>query len=471
MESGSEINLLGLAPDGQALVYANYIGDDLHVQELVKAMGFNEISLPKNNRFVSEIIKEKEEQVDANLKRIEELENKLREFAEDANRLELLNDQIASLRELKTAPVRLTLETAYLEGWLRNDQIDVLEKAIKKATQVYDLEIVEPREDEVSPTYTKNNRFVSAFEAVTNMFSRPQPGEVDPNPAMSIWFWFIFGMMMGDVGYGILMFVIFFALIKIKKPKGESIKLYKLLLYSSITTVFWGVMFGSYFGYSLWKPVLLDPISDMQTLLVISLVVGALHVITGILVGAYNNIIQGKWLDAIFDQFSWVILIVGAGLIFVPSLNRVGIALAITGAVIILFTAGRAKKNIFSKLLGGLGSLYGATGYASDILSYSRILALSLSTAVIGMVMNILAEMVMGSFIGYIAAAAIYLVGHLFNLVMGLLSAYVHDSRLQYIEFFGKFYEGGGYPFAPLSYNLKYIDEVNEKVEIKQEVL
>ncbi|NLD26551.1 MAG: V-type ATP synthase subunit I [Acholeplasmataceae bacterium] len=470
LEAGSEFKILGSAPEGQALVFANYLPEDAQIMEKVKALGFNEINLPKLDRFVAEILTEKEEALRLNQENREQLENRLQELAKEAKQLEVLNDQVASVSELKKAPVTLTLDTAYFEGWVRSDQVQILEKAVKKATSVYDLEIVDPDPEDNPPTYTKNNRFVSAFETVTNMFSRPNQGDVDPNPVMSIWFWIIFGMMMGDAGYGLVMFILFFVLIRMKKPRGDSVKLYKMLMYSSITTVFWGIMFGSYFGYT-WNPILLVPLDDLLKFLIVSLIVGALHVITGILVAAYNDIRQGKIWNAIFDRFSWVLVIVGAGFLFIPSLSIAGIVLALTGALTILLTAGRTKKGIFGKLGSGLYSLYGVTGYASDILSYSRILALSLSSAVIGMVMNMLAEMVMGSVIGYFFAAIIYLIGHVFNLVMGLLSAYVHDSRLQYIEFFGKFYEGGGYPFTPLSYKLKYIDEVNEKEKTKQEVL
>lgn len=470
LEAGSEFKILGLGSEGQAVVLANYLPEDQQIMEKVKALGFNEINLPKLDHYAAEIIKGKDDMLQNNQEERAQLETRLQELAGEAKKLEVLNDQLASIGELKKAPVTLTLETAYFEGWVRSDQVHLLEKAVEKATPVYDLELVDPAPEETPPTYTKNNRFFSAFETVTNMFSRPNQNDVDPNPVMSIWFWIIFGMMMGDVGYGLVMFILFYALIRMKKPRGDSVKLYKMLMYSSITTIFWGIMFGSYFGYT-WNPILLEPLTDLTEYLFVSLIVGALHVITGILVAAYNNIKQGKLLDAVLDQFSWVLVIIGGGLLFVPALSKAGIVLAVTGALIILFTAGRAKKGIFGKLAGGLGSLYGATGYASDILSYSRILALSLSTAVIGMVMNLLAEMVMGSVIGYLLGAIIYLVGHVFNLVMGLLSAYVHDSRLQYIEFFGKFYEGGGYPFTPLSYKLKYIDDVNEKVETKQEVL
>ena len=206
---------------------------------------------------------------------------------------------------------------------------------------------------------------------------------------------------------------------------------------------------------------------DILDYLILSIVVGGLHLISGYLIKAYANIRDGKLLDALFDNFAWIFLITGIGLLFIESVSKVGIALAITGAALIVLTHGRSSKNIFGKLGKGLYSLYNSVGVFSDILSYSRILALSLSSAIIGMVMNILAELLQGIFIGIVMSAFVYIIGHAFNLAMGLHSAYVHDSRLQYIQFFGKFYEGGGVEFKPLSMNLKHIDKIEiEKVEI-----
>ncbi|MFA7367832.1 MAG: V-type ATPase 116kDa subunit family protein, partial [Bacilli bacterium] len=170
--------------------------------------------------------------------------------------------------------------------------------------------------------------------------------------------------------------------------------------------------------------------------------------------------------DIFFDQLSWILLLLGIGLFaggstILPILTNIGIGMIIYSVTIIIIFGGRKKDNIFGKIIGGVGSLYGITGYMSDILSYSRLLALGLSTAVVGMVMNMLAGMIQGSVIGFALSIIVYIIGHSFNLVMGLLSAYVHDSRLQYIEFFGKFYDGGGEKFVPLSLKLKHIKKVN----------
>jgi len=232
-------------------------------------------------------------------------------------------------------------------------------------------------------------------------------------------------------------------------------------MFSGITTMFWGALFGSYFGAT-WNPILLEPMKDPLKMLVLSLILGALHIISGLLVKVYANIKSKQYFAALVDQGSWILIIVGLGMLFLPKFNQAGTILLIIGAAMIVLFAGRQNKNIFGRLGSGLYSLYGATSYMSDILSYSRILALSLSTAVIAMVMNMLAGMVQGSVIGFIFSIVIYLVGHVFNLLMGLLSAYVHASRLQYIEFFGKFYEGGGYEFKPLSLKLNHINQIKE---------
>ena len=274
---------------------------------------------------------------------------------------------------------------------------------------------------------------------------------------MAPWYWIIFGLMMGDAGYGLLMVLGIGLFKKLKKPRGEFGKLVNVLFFSGFTTILWGVLFGSYFGET-WHPILFVPLDDPMRMLIFCAVLGLLHMFSGMAVQMAASIKAGRFWDAIFDQFSWMMLLAGLGLLFLPQTRTVGAALAVAGAVIVLFTAGRAKKGVFGKIIGGFGGLYGITSYMSDILSYSRILALSLSSGVVGMVMNLLAGMVGGTAVGFVFSLLIYVVGHIFNLAMGLLSAYVHDSRLQYIEFFNKFYEGGGYAFRPLQINPRFVD-------------
>ena len=375
--------------------------------------------------------------------------------------LEILRDQQEAKEAREDAPFGETVETVFLEGWVRSDRTSRVEKAVARVTDCYELSFRDPEEGETPPTVTQNNRFISQFETITDMFSRPSNGEMDPNPVMGPWYWLIFGLMMGDAGYGLMMLVGIWGFKKLMKPRGDMAKLVNVLFYSSFTTIFWGIIFGSYFGET-WHPILFAPLDNPMGMLVFCMIIGVLHIFTGMIMKMVEDAKAGHFWDGVFDQLSWMILITGLGLLFLEPTRTVGMVLAIAGAAIILLTAGRAKKGIVGKVVGGFGGLYNITGYMSDILSYSRILALSLATGVVGMVMNLLAGMIQGSVIGFIFSLLIYAVGHVFNLAMGLLSAYVHDSRLQYIEFFNKFYEGGGYAFRPLKVDPRYVEVVDQ---------
>lgn len=418
--------------------------------------GFEKTSIPLEQGLVGDAVKQSKEAVRTAQETLDKRQEELHALASQSHAPQLLCEQYRAQSELEDAPFIETAQTVLLEGWVPADELENAEKAIKSVTAVYDLSARDPLPDEDVPTKLHNNKTVSQFEGITNMFSVPKYGGYDPNAVMAPWYWVIFGMMMGDAGYGLMMVVLILLFKKLLKPKGETAKLANVLLYSSITTILCGVLFGSYFGET-WHPILFSPLDDPVRMLILTMVLGVAHIFTGLIVQIINNVKAGHWLDAIFDQVSWILVISGLGLFFIKPARTVGIVLAVVGAVIILFTAGRAKKGVVGKITGGLVGLYGVTSYLSDILSYSRILALSLATGVVGMVMNMLAGMIQGSVIGFIFSLVIYIVGHVFNLVLGLLSAYVHDCRLQYIEFYGKFYEGSGKLFRPLSINPKYI--------------
>ncbi|MGI6193609.1 MAG: V-type ATP synthase subunit I, partial [Christensenellales bacterium] len=387
----------------------------------------------------------------------ETLKESLKKLAEKRDELEILLDQRATEHERQSTPATTTDYTFCLKGWVMAKKEDKVRKAVESVTDAFVLSFDDPAEDEQPPTVTKNRKFITPFESITDMFSRPDPREVDPNPVMAPWYWLIFGMMMGDAGYGAAMALAFGLFLKIAKPRGDFQKLVKVLLYSSITTAFWGVMFGSYFGAEWFPPVLFIPLNEPVNTLLLCMVLGALHIFSGIILSMVNCFRAGDWQAALFDNLSWIILLTGIGMMFVEPLSQVGTYVAIFGAAVIVFTAGRANKGI-KKITGGLLSLYGVTGHLSDILSYSRILALVLSSGVVAMVFNLLAGMVQGSVLGFVMSILIYLIGHVFNLAMGLLSAYVHASRLQYIEFFGKFYQGNGHPFEPMSVKAAHVD-------------
>ncbi len=419
-------------------------------------IGFEAVTLPLQTGLVFRALADARGQLEETQALADRQTKELQTLAESTDAPFLLCEQYRAQSDLEDAPFLQTTETAILEGWTPEKRLKDLEKAVQSVTEIYDLSARDPEEGEDVPIELQNNHVVSQFEGITNMFSVPQYGGYDPNAVMAPWYWLIFGMMMGDAGYGLLMAVLILILKKLMKPKGETAKLMQVLLYSSVTTILCGVLFGSYFGET-WHPILFSPLDDPVKMLIVTLGIGVAHIFTGLIVQIVNQCRAHHFADAIFDQVSWMLVIGGICLIFLKPARTVGIILAAVGAGIILCTAGRAKKGVVGKITGGLVGLYGITNYLSDILSYSRILALSLATGVVGMVMNMLAGMIQGSVIGFILSLLIYIVGHVFNLVLGLLSAYVHDCRLQYIEFYGKFYDGGGRLFKPLSINPKYI--------------
>lgn len=446
------------------VVFAVFREDEGIVLESIKNLGFTEVTLPLENKYTSEIVTSLELKLTNNLTKIEQLNQMLKDCAKQSEELELLADQVASAAGRKRAELVETEATVYLEGWVRSDRIDRFEKSIQSITEYYDLELSDPTEDQKPPTVTKNNRFVSAYESITNMFSIPDPYELDPNPTMAFWYWFIFGMMMGDAGYGAVMIIIIGIMIKKMNPKGNMRKLFLVLFYGGFSTILWGVLYGSYFGYT-WNPILVEPMGDPLKMLIISIIVGVIHLISGLLVKAWSNFKKKDYIAVLADSFSWIMMLVGLGMLFLPATAPIGKWIAISGAAIIVLFAGRTQKNPVGRIGLGLYSLYGASSYLGDILSYSRILALAMSSAALAMVMNLLVDMLSTSVIGIIGGVLVFLIGHIFNLAMGLLSAYVHASRLQYIEFFGKFYSGGGYAFTPLEMQLKHIDNVNDSIK------
>lgn len=457
-----DLTVLAMGAEGRAVLLILYKAGEGELIQQIKEIGFTEATPPRAEGVPQAIC-------EANLAEIGRL-NEEKTAIEEAvaglvghkQDLELLTEQYLAQNERDNVPYAETAETICLYGWICADREDVIHRAIEETTEVYDFHCEDPQEGEIPPTVTRNSHFLSQFEAITAMFALPLPGDIDPAPIAGPWFWIIFGMMMGDVGYGAIMLVLFYLYRKVKKPKGQSLQIINILLYSSFPTIIFGVLFGSYFGET-WNPIFLAPMDNPMGMLIFTLVVGMLHIFSGMGIAMAQDIKNGHVLDAIFDQLSWMVLLTGLGFLFLPALAAAGKWMAIAGAVVILCTAGRSEKSIFGKIKGGVLGLYGISSYFSDILSYSRIMALSLATGVIGMVMNLLAHMISGSIIGFIFALLIYLVGHAFNLVMSLLSAYVHDSRLQYIEFFNKFYEGGGIVFRPLSVKSKFIDVVDSE--------
>lgn len=361
-----------------------------------------------------------------------------------------------------------------LSGWIIKDEADKVKKVLDKYNCYY--QIADPAAGEEPPVKLKNSPLVKPFELITEMYSLPTPDGIDPTPAIMPFFILFFGMMLADGGYGLLILIL--CLVGLKKVKPTDGFLYGALhmgVWCGASTILWGAIYGgwfgnlvtqvaeSWFGKTVTIPALLDPLGDPMTIMIISFGFGLVHLFTGMGIKAYMMIKRGDVAGAVFDIGLWYVLLIG--LILLAVQPTIGMYVAIAGALGLILTQGRHEKNILMKPIKGVMSLYDITSYLSDTLSYARILALGLAGGVIANVINIMGTLPGFNIIGILAFVLIFLGGHAFNLAISGLGAYVHTSRLQYVEFFGKFYEAGGVPFKPFKANTKYT-LITDKEEI-----
>lgn len=330
-----------------------------------------------------------------------------------------------------------------------------------------------PADPGTAPVKLKNNKFVEPAESITAMYAMPSVYDVDPTPVMSIFFYFFFGMMFSDVGYGLLLILGAGWLIKRYQPETAMRRNLKLFQLCGVFTAFWGVIYGGYFGdlptviantffgVDFTIPALLNPIDDAVTILVMSMGFGLIQILAGMGVKLYMQWRTGDHWGACFDSGLWMTTLIGAALLAggvagVPGLTTAGAVVMVASLAGLVLTQGRKKKGIM-KVVSGVASLYDITGYVSDLMSYSRLLALGLTTGVMGMVFNLLGAMFGNSLGGVLAMIVIGTIGHALNFALNALGSYVHTIRLQYVEMFGKFYEGGGRPFRPFALRSQYI--------------
>lgn len=456
--------------------------------EEAKRIDFEEIEMPIYDGDISEYLDNLEIEKTKNEVFLKEINEEISSYVPKLKHLYIYADQIASDKIRRQVPYVVHSEKMNIlkiSGWIKKSREAEIRETLTEYNFDYELETFEPSSNEVPPTAIENNKFVEPFEVITAQFSAPNHKELDPNPAMSFWYWLIFGIMMGDVGYGLIMVVGLGLVLKLLKPKGGTRQLLTVLFYSGFTTILFGILHGSFFGFDFdlgkivgswfgqnWTTVLLDPIEDALTMLIYSLAIGFIQIIHGLLLKAKLLFQMKKPTEALGGAISYVLILLGLGLVALSMVNLpftlsiwVGLTVSIIGVALIFIFLGN-DKGIMGMITSKLGGLYGVINQLSDILSYSRILALALSTAVIAFTFNVLAGMLQGSIIGFIISLLIYLIGHTFNMAIGLLSTYIHDSRLQYVEFFGQFFEGGGYFFTPLALELNYINEIKNSKDI-----
>ena len=362
--------------------------------------------------------------------------------------------------------------------WIPTSEVDKLNEKINALGTDLELVLSDPAEEDEPPTLLQNGGLVRPFNILTELYSPPTYKGIDPTPLLAPFFWLFFGMCLGDAGYAIVMAgVIWYVFRKYKKIPSGIKDFIKLFAFCSVSTFLYGVVSGSFFGNfidsfaTFLVPLknslmLVDPMSNPMQVLGISLLLGVIHLMFGLLIAAYDKLRSGEIIDAIGNDLSWFMLIVGLCLLgtamngMLPEhFFDIGRAMAILGAVLIFIYAGKGKPGIINKIISGFLALYGSTSYLGDILSYSRLLALGFGSAVIGMVINLLGGLAGDiPYIGWLIGIVVIVGGHIFSILINILGAFVHPLRLQYVEFFGKFYSGGGKSFAPLRLSQEYVN-------------
>ena len=430
-------------------------------------------------------IKKYEDRIKANAEKIRQDTESLKSLGSMHSDIEFVIDYLAIRKEKYDALSRLSISEScfILSGYIpERDAAGVKAQIERDFCAVVCITEASPEEE--PPILLKNNTFAAPVESITEMYSTPSNKDVDPNPVMAFFYYVFFGLMLSDAGYGLIMVIAMLFAKKKLKLEEKTKKTVNMFLFSGIATVFWGVMFGSYFGdivsviftEFLHKPaprlyVWLEPVNDPMILLLYCFLFGIIHLFAGLAIRFYQLWKEGKRLDAVCDTLFVYLLIggiapIGANLIAdIPAIAlTIGKYCALAGGLGVVLTSGRSAKNILGKLGGGLYGLYNtASGYLGDVLSYSRLLALGLSTGVIASVFNMLGTLPSNPVVKAITLTVVFIVGHAVNIAINLIGTYVHTNRLQYVEFFSKFYEGGGRSFTPLSVNTKYFKFTEEK--------
>ncbi len=379
-------------------------------------------------------------------------------------------DRVEQVLATESARERLLAggSIVYLDGWASAPEIPALEKALSQFDCAYELE--EPKEEEYPevPVQLRNGKLVRPMNMVTDMYSLPAYGSVDPNPLMAPFFILFYGMMMADMGYGIIMMILSAVILLKAKPNGATMRyMIPLMGLCGISTFIWGFLTGGFFGdlipqmrgiltgvdpesVPLWS--LFSPLDDALMVLMGSLVLGVIQIFTGMIVSMVKQIKRGETMAAICNEGAWFAVFACAG---VAAATGLVTPMIVVMLVILALTQGYGKKGIVGKVMGIFGSLYNnITGYFSDIMSYSRLMALMLAGAVVAQVFNKLGAITGNVFFFFIIA----MIGNALNFALNILGCFVHDMRLQCLEFFGRFYEDGGKPFRPLNINTKYVD-------------
>ena len=478
-ESAIEARLDGLAAAWRVIkrdpnaAYAIFIAERSDADELMRRLntaGFVRATFPDGCGCAEEICAEANERISALTAEREEINQTFCGLAGRLDDLRVLWDTVSTelVGEQLKEKLMATGSCVLLRGWIPEKRTEKVTAALDALGCAYDLTDPEPGDD--VPVKLENNRFASCFEWVVAMYSLPAYGTFDPTFIMSFFYVLFFAMMFADVGYGLVLAVGGFLIPRLLHMKPEKAAPFRMFAFCGIGSIITGVLFGGYFGdmplalIRAFNPeaelpstlaIVVDPVAQPTTFLLIALALGFVHLVAGQAI-KFAIVWKDSPVDAICDYaLFWALY---GGLIMLIIVPSVGKWVAIGAAAAIVLTGGRKEKNILMRIPKGFLALYGVVSFGSDILSYSRILALALSGSVLAQVMNILGTMGSSPVAVVVGMIFVFIVGHTINLALSTLGSFVHTSRLQYIEFFGKFYEDGGRPYAPATPSERYSD-------------
>lgn len=465
------------------------------VEDNMRMEGFTRLPF-LTHRIPNDAIEKRNREIAQEQEKISEFEQKIAAFAANREKYRIASDYFRTRAEkyrvLGTLPQ--SKNVFFLEGWVPKNKAEDISKLLSEKFEAV-VEFEEKGENETEPTLLRNNAFSASVEGVLESYGLPQHGRVDPTFVMSIFYVFFFGMMLSDAGYGILISIAT-AVLLMKFPRMEEgmKKMMKMFFWCGLSTAFWGFMYGGFFGDAIdvvartffdytgdgiLKPLWFAPLENPMRLLIWCMLFGLIHLFAGLAMKGYEYLRDKDVVGFISDIISWYMFITGLVLMLIPSsifasiagtqivlpdgVNTLAKVLTIAGLVVILLMSGRANKNWGLRVALGAYDIYGVTGWLSDVLSYSRLLALGLATGVIANVINMMASMGGKTVIGVVVFILVFIFGHILNIGINMLGAYVHTNRLQFVEFFGKFYDGGGEAFRPFKTISKYIEVKEEK--------
>ena len=451
------------------------------VTEAVRPWSFSAVTFKELNGTAAENIARIDGELEEIRARREKTAEEITAMAECRRDLQVCADRLTAELSKESAKERLLTNgtVVFLEGWISEPGIPKAEAEMLKFACAW--ETAEPLEEEEPPVLLHNPKWMTPINMVTEMYALPAYRGIDPNPLIFWFFLFFFGFMFADVAYGIIIWAICFVISRKYNPKGTMGYMFRLGQYMGISTFICGVFTGGFFGDVIPKVaeqmfgipleglpqwlqtfsngIIVNPINDPMTTLILAIAIGVVQLVFGQCIHIYMGFRDGTAVDSLLDVVPWWLFFASIGIVAAGQPWWWILA----GCVILVATQGHTKRGFFGKLLGGVASLYDVTSWLSDILSYSRLMALMLATSVIASVMNTLGTLGGLSVGGVILFVLVFIIGHVFNVGVNIIGTYVHAARLQYLEFFGKFYEEGGQAFRPMTYNTKYVDIIEEE--------